>query len=89
MGSLLAYYGISFKADLLTAAAVSVVAAAAAVVSGSDAAVAGAAVAAEIENKQSDYNKPNGRILKPIAQTVHLCASFILRREGNSLSSLI
>lgn len=69
----------------LTAAAVIVAASAAtaAVVAGGNATVIiAAAIASEIENEQSDYNKPNSRIFKPIAQTVHLCASFILHREG-------
>lgn len=66
----------------LTAAAVIVAASAAAVVAGGNATVIIAAIASEIEDEQSDYNKPNSRIFKPIAQTVHLCASFILHREG-------
>lgn len=70
----------------LTAAAVivaaSAAASAAAVVAGGNATVIIAAIASEIEDEQSDYNKPNSRIFKPIAQTVHLCASFILHREG-------
>lgn len=71
----------------LTAAAVIVTASAAAsataVVAGGNATVIiAAAIASEIEDEQSDYNKPNSRIFKPIAQTVHLCASFILHREG-------
>lgn len=63
---------------LLTAAAVVTAIVASTVVGIGNTAVATSAVASEMDDKQSDYNKPDSRILKPIAQTVHLCASFIL-----------
>ncbi len=40
--------------------------------------IAAGIVASEIEDEKGDYDKPNGGIFKQVAQTVHLCASFIL-----------
>lgn len=83
---------ISARYCLLTATAVATAGIAAVVASGDTAvatAIAAAAVASKVQDKQSNYNKPNGRILKPITQTVHLYASFILHREGVAPSSLI
>lgn len=69
-------------AAVIVAASVAASAATAVVAGGNAAVIIAAAIASEIEDEQSDYNKPNSRIFKPIAQTVHLCASFILHREG-------